>query len=279
MGPDSSTQAAAVEANRRRYEALKREGQAHAPRALPPPSERGGAPLDAGAVLHRETIPGGWYWTTALPRGEALRITLAEGPAAVSMVAWNLRDPSERLNYADTVKVQWTAALGRGRVLFSDMGRVMLSLVEDSCGAHDALVGGSTAASNAARYGGDGSGRPPPRNTRDNLRLAAGKHGLDRRDVPPCVTFFAPVRTDGEGRFVWQADRRRRGDFVDLRAEMDLLVALSNCPHPLDPDPAYAPHPVEVVRFRAPAPGADDPCRTASAEAARGFENTAALVG
>ncbi len=263
----------AIAANRDRYEALKRAGQGHVPGALPPPSARALA-VDDAAVLHRETIPGGWYWSTALRRGEAVRISLDAGPAAVSLVAWRMQDSSERLNYADSVKVQWTTALGRGRVLFSDMGRVMLSITEDSCGAHDALTGGSTAASNRERYG---EHSPMLRNTRDNLILAAAKHGLGRRDVPPCISFFAPVGTDAEGRLVWHADRRRQGDLVELRAEMDLLLALSNCPHPLDPHPEYAPPPVSALRLRAvPAP-ADDACRTASAEAVRGFENTLAL--
>lgn len=255
---------------RARYEALKREGQSHAPRALPPPSTIGGVPIDPGAVLHAETIPGGWYWTTRLARGEALRLALDHGPASVALVAWSAADPSERLNYADTVKVQWTAALRKGRVLFSDMGRVMLSLVEDSCGSHDALAGGSNAASNAARYPGG-----PHRNTRDNLVLAALKAGLDRRDVPALVTFFAPVTVGPEGRLGWNAAGRRTGDFVDLRAEMDLTVALSTCPHPLDPAPDYAPNPVTATRFRAAAPAADDLCRTATLEAVRGFENNA----
>ncbi|MEA1835157.1 DUF1989 domain-containing protein [Methylobacterium durans] len=266
-----SDRAGVIAENRRRYEDLKRAGQGHAPRALPGPSPRGGVPLDAGAVLHRETIPGGWYWTTALGAGEALRIALDYGPSSIALVAWSAADTSERLNYADTVKVQWTAALAKGRVLFSDMGRVMLSLIEDSCGAHDALTGGSTAASNAARYA-DG----PHRNTRDNLVLAALKCGLDRRDIPACISFFAPVQVGPEGRFAWNASGRAAGDFVDLRAEMDLIVALSNCPHPLDPDPDYTPRPVSVTRFRAPAAAEDDLCRTATIEAVRGFENNAA---
>lgn len=255
--------------NRRRYEELKQQG--HAPRALPPPSERG-LPLDEAAILHAETIPGGWYWTTELHAGEALRVALDHGPSSVAMVAWNAADTSERLNYADTVKMQWTAALRKGRVLFSDMGRVMLSLIEDSCGAHDALAGGSNAASNAARFTGG-----PYRNTRDNLVLAALKNGLDRRDIPACITLFAPVSVGAEGRLAWNEAGRRAGDFVDLRAEMDLLVTLSNCPHPLDPNPAYAPNPVTATRFRAPPPAQDDLCRTATIEAARGFTNNAAI--
>jgi uncharacterized protein len=266
-----SDDASRIAENRRRYEDLKRAGQGHAPRALPGPSPRGGAPIPAEAVLHRETIPGGWYWTTALKAGEALRVALDHGPSSVALVAWSRADTTERLNYADTVKVQWTAALAKGRVLFSDMGRVMLSLVEDSCGAHDALAGGSTAGSNAARYPGG-----PHRNTRDNLVLAALKCGLDRRDIPACLTLFAPVVVGAEGRLGWNAAGRAAGDYVDLRAEMDLIVALSNCPHPLDPAPAYAPNPVTVTRFRMPAPAADDLCRTATIEAVRGFENNAA---
>ncbi|MFS8037733.1 urea amidolyase associated protein UAAP1 [Xanthobacter sp. AM11] len=258
-----------IEENKRRYEDLKAAGQKHAPKALPGPTPRG-TPLPQGAVIHAETIPGGWYWSTPLKAGEALRILLAQGPAAVSMIAWAAADKSERLNYADTVKVQWTAALGKGRVLFSDMGRVMFSLMEDTSGMHDALVGGSTSASNRARYG-----DKVLRNTRDNFILAAGKLGYDKRDIPPAITFFAPVRTDADGVFRWLEGKRQTGDFVDLRAEMDLIVTLSNCPHPMDPAPAYAPPAVEAIRFRAPAPAADDLCRTATIEAVRGFQNTA----
>jgi uncharacterized protein len=263
---------ASIAANKRRYEALKQEGQTHAPRTFPGPSPRPAVPIPPASVLHQETVPGEWYWSTIVRRGQGLRIETAAGPASVALVAWSLADPSERLNYADTVKIQWTAALGRGRVLFSDMGRVLLSIVEDACEAHDAIAGGSTPAS-AARVGGN----RPRRNTRDNFRLAAGKHGLSSRDVPPCVSFFAPVRTDADGRLVWDAVRRQAGDYVDLRAEMDLIVAVSNCPHPLDPVQSEPP-PVIITRFAMPPAEADDPCRTATAEAMRGFENTEALL-
>ncbi|SDO58255.1 urea carboxylase-associated protein 1/urea carboxylase-associated protein 2 [Methylobacterium phyllostachyos] len=238
-----SDDASRITENRRRYEELKRAGQGHAPRALPGPSPRDGAPIPPEAVLHRETIPGGWYWTTTLKAGEALRIALDHGPSSVALVAWAEADASERLNCADTIKVQWTAALAKGRVLFSDMGRVMLSLIEDSCGAHDVLAGGSTAASNAARYVGG-----PYRNTRDNVVLAALKRGLDKRDIPACLTLFAPVVVGAGGRLGWNEAGRAAGDFVDLRAEMDLIVALSNCPTPSIRRP-----PTARTRWRSPA--------------------------
>ena len=252
---------------RRRYEALKASGQA--PKALPGPSPR---PAPERRIFARETLPAGWYATMIMRAGETIRIATGAEPSAVSLLAWRRDDTSERLNTADTVKVQWTSALQKGRVVFSDMGRPMLSFVEDSCGCHDALVGGSTAATSARRYG-EGT-----RNTRDNFLLAAMKLGLDARDIPPCLTLFAPVRVDAQGRFVWYEERRQGGDYVELRAEMDLLLALSNCPHPLDPSPSYGATPIEVLRIESAAPSADDLCRKATDEARRGFDNLAAIA-
>lgn len=267
-------QQAEVAANRKRYEELKAAGQGHAPRALPPPTPRDGATIAAPSIIHREVIPGGWYWPTRLNRGEALRLVNTGGTSCITLQAWSAADTSERLNHADTIKVQWAASLRKGRIILSDMGRVLFSIVEDTTGgAHDALAGGSTAATNEARYH-----TTTLRNTRDNFILAAGKWGLDRRDVHPCISFFAPVSVDADGRFQWDPGRRQAGDFIDLRAEMDVLVALSNCPHPLDPSPAYVPGSAEVVRYRAGLIPEDDLCRTASAEAARAFENNALLL-
>ena len=267
LGRDMTTKDAKIAELRQRYEALKAAGQA--PKALPGPSPH---PAPDRPVLRRETLPGGWYTTLTLRAGETIRIQTDEHPSAVSLLAWRRDDPSERVNYADTVKVQWTTALQKGRVIFSDMGRVMLSIVEDSGAYHDALAGGSTAASNAKRYEGS------HRNTRDNFVLAAMKLGLTARDIPPCITFFAPVRVDAGGGFVWHHDKRRGGDYIELRAEMDLLLALSNCPHPLDPAPLYDPASVDVLWIETAEIRPDDLCRTATEEAKRAFENLSLLA-
>ena len=249
---------AMIAQNRSRYEALRAAGQGETTRSLPPATALHGAPLDEKAVIGREEIPAGWYWTTRLARGQALRLVNLSGGSAVALIAWRETDPSERINTADTAKVQWRASLGKGRMILSDMGRAMLSIIEDTSGQHDLLVGGLSSAS----AGGE-------RNSRDNFLGAVGKLGLDRRDIPMCVTFFAPVTVRQDGRFDWRDDARRAGDFVDLRAEMDLLVALSNCPHPLDPSPD--PGPVQAIRFRAPPPTSDDVCRTVGPEARRAY--------
>jgi urea carboxylase-associated protein 2 len=262
---------AEIAVNRANYEKLKAAGQGAAPRALPDLTKKDGAPIPDGAVIAREKVPGGWYFFGRLNEGETMRLFNADGRSSVAVVSWNAHDVSERINHADTVKVQWSVSLRKGRVILSDMGKVVFSIVEDTSGAHDALVGGSTAASNAKKYGGDF------RNTRDNFILAAGKLGLSRADIPLPVTFFAPLDVDSEGRFVWNEARRAKDDFIDLRAEMDLLIALSNCPHPFDPAPDYAPDALELTRFRLPV-AVDDFCRTGSAEAIRAFENNAAAL-
>jgi urea carboxylase-associated protein 2 len=259
---------AIAEANRRRYEELRAAGQQLTPKGLPEPTRRDGAPMPDGAVIQRLEVPGGWYTSLRLARGEALRIVDCSGSASVSLIAWRIEDTSERINCADTVKVQWSAALSKGRVILSDMGRVMLSVIEDTSGSHDLLVGGSTPASVQARVG------PVGRNTRDNFIAASSKLGLGVSDIPPCVTFFAPVTTDAAGRFAWHDSRKHVGDFVDLRAEMNLIVVVSNCAHPLDPSDAPSSDAITLIRHRAPAAATDDPCRTASPEATRAFAVT-----
>ncbi len=255
------------EQHRQRYVALRSQARARATElpALPPPA------LEAAAIEHLAAIPGGWYDSFRVRRGQALRLVNTHGNPGVSVLLWNADDTSERYNLGDTLKLQWTARLAGGRVLFSDMGRVLASIVADSGARHDALVGGSTAASNQRQYG-----DADLRNTVANFRLAAGKLGMGVRDVPPCLTFFAGVSVDAEGRFAWQEGATRPGDAVDLRAEMNLLVAVSNCPHPLAPGP-WTPGPIEVVVWTPPPADPDDPCRTFGEEAARGFENTDAL--
>jgi urea carboxylase-associated protein 2 len=256
------------EANRRRYEQLRAAGQEATPKGLPDATALDAKPIAPEAVISREQIPADWYATMRLRRGEALRIIDDQGMSSVSMIGWREEDTSERINCADTVKVQWSAAISKGRVILSDMGRVFVSLIEDTSGAHDLMVGGSTPASTLAAFG------AVSRNTHDNFLAAAAKVGLGLRDIPPCVTFFAPVSVDANGAFLWNAGRKRPGDFVDLRAEMNVVVVLSNCAHPLNPfrPPVFGP--VTLLRHRAPPEGPDDLCRTISPEIVRAFEFT-----
>ena len=229
--------------------------------------------LEKDLIVFDEIIPGGWYWTHFVKRGQTLRLASETSTEGVSVLMWSAADTSERLNPADTVKVQWTARIGQGKLLLSDMGRVLASITADSFGLHDCIAGGSTPEFNARKYGATSH----TRNTRDNFLLAGGKHGLGPRDVGPCITFFAPVVTDESGRLVWRGTAKG-AHHVDLRAEMDLIVAVSNCPHPLAPSTDFDPEPVRAVVWRSPPPVASDFCRTATEEAVRAFENTDAAL-
>ena len=253
------------EQHRARYEALKAQAsarQAAADTAAAPPA------IAPGAVLTQETIPGGWYGSFRVARGQTLRLVDTAGNPGVSVLIWNADDTSERYNAGDTVKLQWTTRLTRGRVLFSDMGRVLCSITADSFGGSDTILGGSTPATNARRFG-----EASLRNSRDNFLLAAGKLGLRRPDVPPSITFFAEIATDADGRFHWKAGAAP-GSIVDLRAEMNVIVAVSNCPHPLAPGAVFSPGPIDALVWQGPPAEADDLCRSFGEEALRGFENT-----
>jgi uncharacterized protein len=137
------------------------------------------AGVAAAAMLWEETIAAGGYASRRLGRGARLRLTDLEGDACVSMLLFNAECPAERLNVADTVKVQWNAYLGAGRMLLSDMGRVLMSILEDEAETHDAFCGASNEAANARRFGQGGNWSACP-NARDRLLLGAAKFGLGR---------------------------------------------------------------------------------------------------
>ena len=240
---------------------------------LPPVANDLPAGVAADDLLWEETIAAGGYATRRLPRGSRLRLIDVAGDACASLLIFNAEMPSERLNVADTVKVQWNAYLGAGKLLLSDMGRVLLSILEDNAGTHDAFCGPSNAATNQAKYGeGRNSGEFP--NGRDRLLLGAAKHGLQRRDVHPCINLFKGTRIETDGTIRPLTGPFDGGRNVLLRAEMDVIVVLANCPHVLDPREYYAATPLRVSAWRGAVTPASDPIRNAAPEGLRAFENT-----
>jgi urea carboxylase-associated protein 2 len=247
--------------------------EAEAMPTVPPSAARDlPAGVDAAAVLHDEVVAGGGYTSLALPRGARLRLTDLRGDACAGLLLHRRDRPAERLNVADTVKVQWQAYLGTGSLLLSDMGRVLAAVVADTSGHHDTFCGTSTRAANERRYG-DGAPDGPFPNGRDHFGVALLKHGLERRDVAPNVNLFKGVRVQPDGRLAFQGGAVR-GAHVEIRAELPLLVSLVNVPHPLDPRPAYEATPLRVTAWRGEPAATDDPWRTASPEATRAYLNT-----
>jgi len=226
----------------------------------------------ADDLVWEETIAPGGYATRRLSRGTRLRLIDLQGDACASMLVFNAEMPTERLNIADTVKVQWNAYLGQGKLLLSDMGRVLMSFLEDSAGTHDAFCGTSNAATNAAQYG-DGSNSGLFPNGRDRFLLGAAKHGLQRRDVHPCLNLFKGVRIETDGTITPDLGPFHPGRSVTLRAEMDVIVVIANCPHVLDPRTEWAVTPLRATAWRGPVSSEDDPIRNATPEALRAFLN------
>ncbi len=230
---------------------------------------RGVAPAE---MLWEEMIPGGGYASKELHRGARMRLVDVRGDACVSMLVFNAERPAERLNVADTIKVQWSAYLRAGRLLLSDMGRVLMSIVEDQAETHDVFCGPSNEASNARRYGIGANWSAHP-NARDRLLLGAAKFGLGRKDVHPCVSWFKGVRIAPDGAIELDHGPFVPGRAVTVRAEMNLIVVLANCPHVLDPRPRYTVTPVRVSAWRGPITLEDDPIRLAAPESTRAFLN------
>jgi uncharacterized protein len=231
-------------------------------------------------VLLEEEIPGGAMWSHALKRHQTLRLTAMESGANVGAMLYNLCRPLDRLNLPDTLKAQHTAKLTTGNVLMSDMGHVLCSISADTCGWHDPLAGHSTAALIRAKYGSSSYQEERNafhRNARDQFLIELGKWGLGKMDLVANINFFSKVTVDGEGKMQFARGNSVAGHYVDLRAEMETLLILNTCQHPMDPDPRCNPKPVRIAVWKSDPPETDDPCRTLCPENARGFTLTEAL--
>ena len=229
------------------------------------------------AILWEETIQPGASWSHVLKRATALRITDVEGGANVGGIFYNFECPVERYNMPDTLKAQHTARLTNGFVLYSDMGRILLSITGDTVGWHDPIGGTSNQQLVESKYGRSTYQEVRNdyhKNGRDSFLIELGKWGLGPRDLMANVNLFSRVGVGDDGSMSFSSGNSKAGDYVELRAEMNVLAILNTCPHPLDPSPTYQPKPVQVKIRQVAAPAADDPCRLSRPENARGFTLT-----
>ena len=233
----------------------------------PPPG------IDVAALTWAETVAGGSYTHKVLARGTRVRLEDVTGEACAHLLAYNALEPWERLNVADTVKIGWQAYLGTGHPLLSGDGRVLATIVSDESGRHDALCGTSSATANQARYGDSAPQGPSPAG-RELFTLAAAKHGLAPRDLPPSVSFFKGVRVEPDGGLTWTGSAGP-GKAVELLAELPLIVLIANVPHPVDPRPAYTSGLLRVHAWRSRPTAPGDPLWDATPEANRAYLNGA----
>ncbi len=186
-------------------------------------------------IDYDDVLPGATHWSLLIRPGRLLRMTDLEGGANVSMLFYNPLNLLERYNAPDTLKCQHTFRLTQGHCLYSDMGRIFCSVIEDTVGWHDTACGTSTAAKIAARWGAVSyqearNGRT--QNGADSFLNEAAKYGTDRRDLPVNVNWFSRVSVGAQGGLLFAPFNSKPGDRVTL--EMDTPVLLHTCPHPLD---------------------------------------------
>ncbi len=192
----------------------------------------------------------------------------------------NAQEKSERLNLPDTLKGQHTAKLTAGHCLYSDMGRVLAAITADTCGWHDSFGGVLNADEVMEKYG---QGRYQElrngffRNGTDNLLVEMGKWNLNLQDLLMVLNLFSRVDVTADGAFAFHQGHSKAGDYIELYAPMDTLVILTALQHPLDPNPLYAPKPVQLSWHKVESDGISVLCRTSRPENGRAFHNTERL--
>jgi uncharacterized protein len=193
-------------------------------------------------VVDDQVVPANGTWARVLAPGEVLRIIDLEGQQAVDFLCYNARNLEERYNAADTMKYARTIFLTKDHGIYSDMGRRFFTIVADTCGRHDTIGGCCSAESNEFRYG----IKDTP-SCRANFLRALAPFGLGKKDIVANLNFFmnVPVAPDGSMGIV--EGLSKPGDHVDLRAEMDVLAVISNCPQTRNPCNGFNPTPIRVV--------------------------------
>ena len=198
----------------------------------------------------KDTVPAGEYWIGTLSAGDTFRITDLEGNQAVDTLFFNADNPHERYSAFDTVREQGNLYLSTGTILLSDECNPMLRIVADTCGRHDTLGGACASESNTVRYALD---RKSMHSCRDSWLLAVNTHeewGLSKRDIAHNINFFMNVPISPEGGLTFEDGISAPGKYVELVAEMEILVLISNCPQLNNPCSGFNPTPIELAVWR-----------------------------
>jgi uncharacterized protein len=222
-------------------------------------------------------IPAGGKWSTKIKSGKQLTFTALGDGANLSLLLYNADDTSERYNMPDTLKAQHTAHLTAGNVLMSDNGRVLASIIDDSLGWHDTISGYVTRLMIDERYGKTTYQEQRNdwyRSGEENFAVELFRNGLTNRDLIPVVNLFSKVSCKEDGSLHFAPSHSKKGDTITLRAEMDVLIILSNTPNPLDPSANYPSVPVEITITDAAPVEENDICVNHRPENRRAFENT-----
>ena len=206
--------------------------------------------LDLDHAVVNEICAAGEPWSKIVKRGQIFRIVDLEGNQAVDTLFFNAHHAVERYSATHTIRAQNNLYLTTGSKLCSNLGNVMLTIIADTCGRHDTLGGACAAESNTVRYALE---KFPMHSCRDNFLHALAhdpvcEHlGMSKRDIPSNINFFMNVPVTEEGGLEFVDGISAPGKYVEMQAEMDVLVLISNCPQLNNPCNAYNPTPIRLL--------------------------------
>lgn len=203
--------------------------------------------LQPEQAVRRDVVPAGDYYMQVVKKGQTMRILDLEGNQAADTLFYNAEDPAERYSAIDTIREQGNVYLTTGTRILSDQGNTMLEIVADTCGRHDTLGGACATESNTVRYAIE---KKCMHACRDSWLLAVAEndqYGMDKRDITHNINFFMNVPITPDGGLTFEDGISAPGKYVELKAHMDVIVLMSNCPQLNNPCNAYNPTPVEIL--------------------------------
>jgi uncharacterized protein len=205
------------------------------------------SPRIPDAARYRQAVPAGDYWINVVKKDEHLRIVDVQGNQAADTLLFSAADPADRYSIVDTMRAQGNVFLSVGSQLLSTAGNTLAEIVADTVGRHDTLGGACATESNTVRYALD---KRTMHACRDSYLLALAEHdqfGLTKRDLTHNINFFMNVPVTADGGLEFADGLSGPGKYVELRAAMDIIVLISNCPQLNNPCNAYNPTPLEVL--------------------------------
>ena len=207
------------------------------------------SPLAPADAIYDFTLPAGDGWMHEIERGQTLRIVDLEGNQAADTLFYNAHDMSDRYSAQDTIRAQGAIYLTTGTKLMSSEGNVLLTITADTCGRHDTLGGACATESNQVRYALDKRWMHACRDT-FMLQVLRWGRGASKADITHNINFFMNVPVTPEGGLSFEDGVSAGGRYVEMRAEMDVIALISNCPQLNNPCNAYNPTPVRLLIWK-----------------------------
>jgi urea carboxylase-associated protein 1 len=207
------------------------------------------SPLASETAVYDRVLPAGEGWMHVIRKGQTLRITDLEGNQAVDTLFYSAADPEERYSATETLLGQGNLFLSTGTRLMSSEGNALLTLTADTCGRHDTIGGACSAESNTVRYALDKGFMHSCRDTflGELAHCGHAAHPWGKRDITHNINFFMNVPVTPEGVLTFADGVSEPGKYVEMRAEMDVVALISNCPQLNNPCNAYNPTPVRLL--------------------------------